>query len=200
MSDQSTELVRDEQPQDDYTPTISFVYLFRADGGFYKIGRSADPERRVEDFAGLPFNIQLVHTIATDEPVRLEAYFHQTHKRCRIHGEWFHLSDAEIELFLNSPECLMGNALENSIPPKPWEPDVAPKRPPEESEPKPLDFPGALRREVQRRGFSLHELAGRAGVSVSLLSRWQAGLCVPSFAAACAVAEALGVDVSKLRN
>ncbi len=64
----------------------------------------------------------------------------------------------------------------------------------------PTDFPAALRREIGRRGFTLHELARRAGVSVSLLSRWQAGLSVPSADAFCKVADALGVDVSKLRN
>ncbi len=110
------------------TPRTSFVYLFRADGGFYKIGQSESPQRRVADFAHLPFNVELVHKIATDDPGWLEGIFHKTHQHCRVQGEWFKLTAAEVELFVQSTACLRSNLLEKFVPPEPWVPPEPPIR------------------------------------------------------------------------
>jgi Meiotically up-regulated gene 113 len=82
---------------------VSFVYLFSADGGWYKIGKSKDPEKRLLAFLGLPFNVKMLHAIATLEPEQLEQYFHKIYQHCRVHGEWFRLSGEDVESFVNFP-------------------------------------------------------------------------------------------------
>ncbi len=74
----------------------------RADGGFYKIGRSKDPEKRAADFSSLPFNIELLHTITTDDPGWLENAFHAMHAHCHAKGEWYKLTQEEVDLFLKT--------------------------------------------------------------------------------------------------
>src|SRR5207244_4509122 len=55
---------------------IGFVYLVRV-GRFYKIGRSNAPGRRERELAiQLPERSRTIHTIRTDDPVGIEAYWH----------------------------------------------------------------------------------------------------------------------------
>jgi len=41
----------------------------------------------------------LIHEIKTDEPVGLEAYWHNRFRDRRMRGEWFKLSAADIKAF-----------------------------------------------------------------------------------------------------
>jgi len=77
-----------------------FVYLFRASIGPVKIGRSKAPEGRLEDFDSLPFEVVLLHTIASDDMVWLERTLHERFADKRIRGEWFALSDDDIAALL----------------------------------------------------------------------------------------------------
>jgi len=75
------------------------VYLYRA-GQYYKIGRTNDIDRRnIEIKLQLPFKPELIHTIETSNPNQIEKYWHELFKSKRRNGEWFSLSDTDVNLF-----------------------------------------------------------------------------------------------------
>lgn len=73
-----------------------WVYVFKADGGFYKIGQSINPEGRLAKFSSLPFSIILIAKIGTDTMTLTERAYHRKYRHCRVAGEWFRLSEDEL--------------------------------------------------------------------------------------------------------
>lgn len=80
-----------------YTPACSgFIYVFRADGGFFKIGKSIDPKVRLQDFSSLPFNIAIEYQVAVGDMTLIEGTLHKMYREKWVKGEWFTLSPEDL--------------------------------------------------------------------------------------------------------
>lgn len=78
---------------------IGSVYLIKS-GKYYKIGRTNSMGRREYEIAlQLPEKEKLIHEIKTDDPVGIENYWHNRFDKYRANGEWFELTQLEINAF-----------------------------------------------------------------------------------------------------
>ncbi|OGG74082.1 hypothetical protein A3A40_02825 [Candidatus Kaiserbacteria bacterium RIFCSPLOWO2_01_FULL_54_20] len=75
------------------------VYLFKH-GKYYKIGKTNDTVRRGGELRiQLPENLDLIHSIKTDDPSGIEAYWHRRFESKRMNGEWFDLNSSDVKAF-----------------------------------------------------------------------------------------------------
>jgi hypothetical protein len=77
-----------------------FVYLIKGHPGEFKIGHTNLVDRRVSELgATFPIEQQLIHTIKTDDPAGVEAYWHRRFENKRMKGEWFRLKPDDVRAF-----------------------------------------------------------------------------------------------------
>lgn len=75
-----------------------YVYLIQSPTGFYKIGRTTNPKDRMKTFSvKLPFEVEYVCIIQTEDMYGLEQSLHQQFASKRVNGEWFQLAPDDVE-------------------------------------------------------------------------------------------------------
>ncbi len=78
-----------------------YVYVLKAQrphDDCSKIGRTNNPKKRLHDFGvKLPYKVTPVLIVRSDDCHESERLLHEAYKEKRIDGEWFKLSDADIE-------------------------------------------------------------------------------------------------------
>lgn len=79
-------------------PRFGYVYLLKSDKGHYKIGRSEKPFDRMNAMGiRLPFEVEPVCVIESEDHVSLEKELHTMFADFRVNGEWFKLADEDVE-------------------------------------------------------------------------------------------------------
>ncbi len=80
------------------TTAPGYVYLLQSPTSAYKIGRTKSPKSRSKTFGvQLPFEVEFIALIKTNDMLRLEAELHQQYAEKRVNGEWFNLSSEDVE-------------------------------------------------------------------------------------------------------
>ncbi|MCR6096897.1 GIY-YIG nuclease family protein [Salipaludibacillus agaradhaerens] len=76
-----------------------YVYLIKEfHSNTYKIGKAVNVENRLKIFnVKLPFKWELIHTIKCKDYHRAETKAHNIFSTKRVNGEWFDLSDGDVE-------------------------------------------------------------------------------------------------------
>lgn len=83
----------------DFAPW-GILYIVRCKD-LFKIGQTKGPmEERLRMLqAGNPYKLQLICTIPVVDPVGTEREIHKMFDHCRVRGEWFRLTQKDIESF-----------------------------------------------------------------------------------------------------
>src|SRR6266571_443237 len=78
---------------------VGYVYLLKS-GRYFKIGKTNSVGRRERELAiQLPEEARRIHSIKTDDPNGIEAYWHARFAAKRAHGEWFELNAENVAAF-----------------------------------------------------------------------------------------------------
>jgi hypothetical protein len=82
-------------------PVVGYVYLLKhGSRREYKIGRTNNVLRREGEIGiQLPEKVEPLHSIKTDDPAGVEAYWHARFASKRKQGEWFALTAEDIRAF-----------------------------------------------------------------------------------------------------
>lgn len=77
------------------------VYLLKA-GKYFKIGKTINFGKRLNQIRlQLPFPVEVVHKIKTDDVIGIEAYWHKRFAAKRVNGEWFSLTKEDVAAFMS---------------------------------------------------------------------------------------------------
>lgn len=101
-------------PQNDapkYIPKAGYIYLVQAiePENHYKIGLSVDPISRIDNMGvKLPFPIEIIHLIKTNDMKGAEKQLHNTYSSKHINGEWFKLNPHDVNEISKVDELNIG--------------------------------------------------------------------------------------------
>jgi hypothetical protein len=78
-------------------PRPGHIYLLRG-GDYFKIGFSEKVSRRIRQISPvLPFKVELIHTMETDDMILAERFLHEKYADKRTNGEWFLLEQPDVD-------------------------------------------------------------------------------------------------------
>jgi hypothetical protein len=81
----------------DHKDFIAFVYAIRA-GDFVKIGVARDVKRRLLEMqTACPYELHIIHAWPRSDPFGFEQWLHKQLEAKRYRGEWFKITDAELD-------------------------------------------------------------------------------------------------------
>lgn len=85
-----------------------YIYLIGNQAeGIYKIGLSHKPKERYKAFkTKLPFEVKIIHQIGVDNMEKAEKKLHVHFQNKRTNGEWFNLTEQDVEFILKIKEFL----------------------------------------------------------------------------------------------
>ena len=86
---------------------MKYVYIFKI-GDYYKIGFTSNLRRRAFSFSYIPFDIQIVCIIQTDEPRKTEKEVHDMFANKNKTGEWFNLDHGDFSKIRRTYNCIIG--------------------------------------------------------------------------------------------
>lgn len=82
-----------------------YIYLIKAGDGYYKIGRSKNVEVRMREIGlQLPFPFEVLHVISTKDMYRGEDDLHNRYAHCHLNGEWFALTEEDVQAICSITE------------------------------------------------------------------------------------------------
>lgn len=88
---------RFSKPKPPTPPEPGFVYLLQSPTGYFKIGRTRNPERRISTLdVKLPFEIEVIALIPCPDMRQLERDLHERYADKRAGGEWFALTPEDV--------------------------------------------------------------------------------------------------------
>lgn len=95
---------------DNQADSTGFVYLVKQSiNGFYKIGKSKNPYRRLQFLqTGSPLQLEIIERIFSFDCHRLESLLHEYYEAYWVRGEWFELPDECVKEFLSVATKLDG--------------------------------------------------------------------------------------------
>lgn len=77
---------------------VGFIYFIREQYGSTKIGKTINIKRRLGNINLLvPYSLELIFVIKSDNVHKLEGELHRKYNHLRIKGEWFNLSDSDLD-------------------------------------------------------------------------------------------------------
>lgn len=89
-----------------------YVYILKSDKGFYKIGRTSNPDNRLRTFnVRLPMHVNYEVLIKTSDMNGLEAHFHKQFQHKHESGEWFRLVHNDLRWLKHFPGALTDEEL-----------------------------------------------------------------------------------------
>jgi len=88
--------------------TRMIVYLIRAENGLVKIGKTHDVQARLQALdIGSPVSLELLYVIETQYADEVEQRLHGIYEAKRVKGEWFALSEQDIQDIIQSHQAIL---------------------------------------------------------------------------------------------
>jgi hypothetical protein len=86
-----------------------YLYLIKCNDRFYKIGKATNMQERMSQLqTGNPYKLCLIAAYGFPNATVVERCLHQRFVNARTNGEWFGLSDKDLEDFIQLCEMLGG--------------------------------------------------------------------------------------------